>query len=106
MSSNLVRHFNVDDVRALVRSEEVVTVNVAGCIVKARAQHTADGGAQLTLMADTPLGRLGAVIHAPKATFENMLEAAKIYDVLPRAAEALESSKIDFSVTIRPLLSR
>jgi hypothetical protein len=90
MSSNLVvARRMVEQARELVASERLVTIRLGDVLVQAQATQKTDEegnalGVELKLMADTPLGPIGGTLYAPQETFENMLEAAAISDVLPR----------------------
>lgn len=83
-----------DQARALVASSQIVTVKIAGSIVQAQAVQKEDG-VELTFMADTPIGPFGGKIYAPQATYENMLLAARMSDILPRLAERVESVEVE-----------
>lgn len=90
MSSALVvARGMVAQARELVATSRVVTVKIAGVIVQAQAVQKEEG-VELTFMAETPIGPLGGKIYAPQQTFENMMLAASMSDVLPRISQHVD----------------
>lgn len=88
----LARHI-ADQARELVAASRIVTVKIGDSIVQAQAVQK-ETGVQLTFMADTPIGPIGGTIFAPQPTFENMLLAARMSDVLPRIAQRVDSVEV------------
>ena len=73
----------VAQARSLVATSQIVTVKIGNVSVQAQAVQK-ENGVELTFMADTPIGPLGGKLFAPQQTFENMMLAASMSDVLPR----------------------
>ncbi len=103
MSNLALAKTMVAQARELVASERIVTVKLGGVTVQAQAVQKEEG-VELTFMAETPLGPVGGKLYAPQPTFENMLVAASMSDVLPRARQMVES--VEYSSEPRKLLTR
>lgn len=88
----------VGQARELVASGRIVTLKFGDVIVQAQAVQKEDG-VELTFMTDTPIGPFGGKLYAPQQTYENMLQAASICDVLPRAREAVYEHGGEVAIT-------
>jgi hypothetical protein len=88
----------VGQARELVATGRVVTVKLGEVLVQAQAVQM-DEGVELTFMADTPLGPMGGKLYAPQQTFENMMQAASISNVLPRAREVIDEYGGEVAIT-------